>query len=410
MRRLPLPGWPGRERRVRPGVLRGVLVSAVIAAGMLVSGCAYETAGTTTTTLVDPEQLPPATGPAALVFDDQLVDGSAVVVASVTLPSDGFVVLQADAAGSPGEVIGVSEVIGRGSVSEVAVPLFLPLEEGALLHASLHVDMDQDGRFLYEPPDSFVDLPATSGDGAVVTASAEVGLLAPLGPAAVTLADQRTDGEEVVVGEVTLPAPGFVALQAEVDGVPGVVLGLSGLLPEGTTSAVAIPLGEPAAGVQTIFAVAYVDRDGDGVAGIADAGSPDEVAEAFDGGPARASAEITVVLLAPAELEVEDQEGDGTAVVVASVTLPSPGFVEVRADSGGSLGRRLAMSELLPAGTSTGLEIELPEALEADAVLWVRVRIDFDGDGDLGEEDPHALDAAGQSVRDSLAYTFVEED
>jgi len=195
-----------------------------------------------------------------------------------------------------------------------------------------------------------------------------------------------------------------------VDGVPGVVLGLSGLLPEGTTTAVAIPFGAPAAGVQTIFAVAYIDRDGDGVAGIADAGSPDEVAEAFDGSPARASAEITVVLLSPAELEGEDQEGDGTAVVVASVTLPSPGFVEVRADSGGSLGRRLAVSELLPAGTSTGLEIELPEALEADAVLWVRVRIDFDGDGALGEEDPHALDAAGQSVRDPLAYTFVEED
>src|SRR4030043_1808136 len=102
--------------------------------------------------------------------------------------------------------------------------------------AARHADRRQAGRPPYEPPDSFVDLPATSGEGAVVTASAEVGLLAPPGPAAVTLADQRTDGEEVVVGEVTLPAPGFVALQAEVDGVPGVILGLSGLLPAGATS------------------------------------------------------------------------------------------------------------------------------------------------------------------------------
>ncbi|HUU61970.1 MAG TPA: hypothetical protein VMX37_06255 [Acidimicrobiia bacterium] len=410
MRKLPLPGWRAPEGRARPGGMWGMVVSALVAAGMLVSGCAYESAGTTTTTAVDPGQVPPTTGPAALVFEDQLIDGSAVVVGSVTLPAEGFVVLQADAVGAPGEVVGVSEVIGRGTVADVVVPLFLPLDAAAVLHATLHVDMDRDGRFLYEPPDSFVDSPATSGAGEVATASAEVGLLAPLAPAAVALAEQRTDGGEVVVAEVTLPAPGFIALQADEDGVPGAILGLSSRLPEGTTRAVAISLDEPGAGVQTMFAVAYIDRDGDGVAGIREVDSPDEVAQAFDGGPARASAEITVVLVAPADLEVEDQEGDGTAVVVASVTLPSPGFLEVRIDSGGSPGRRLAVSELLPTGTSTDVEIELGRALAADAVLWVRVRIDFDGDGAAGDEDRNALDAAGQTVKVSLAYTLVEGD
>jgi len=43
-------------------------------------------------------------------------------------------------------------------------------------------------------------------------------------------------------------------------------------------------------------------------------------------------------------------------------------------------------------------------------VLWVRVRIDFDGDGVLGEGDPNALDADGRPVRASLAYTLVEVD
>ncbi|MBP1632490.1 MAG: uncharacterized protein H6Q11_778, partial [Acidobacteria bacterium] len=339
MRRLPPPGRSAPGARARPGGLRGILIPGLVAAGMLASGCAYESAGTTTTTVVDPAQVPPATGPAALVFEDQLIDGSAVAVGSVTLPSAGFVVLQADTSGAPGQVVGVSDVIGRGTIADLVVPLFLPLDAGAVLHATLHVDMDRDGRFLYEPPDAFVDLPATSGDGAVATASAEVGLLAPLAPAAVTLADQRIDGEAVVVAEVTLPAPGFVALQADAEGVPGAIVGLSGLLPEGTTRALVVPLNEPAAGAQTMFAVAYIDRDGDGVAGITEADSLDEVAQAFDGGPARASAAITVVLVAPADLDVEDQEGDGTAVVVASVTLPSPGFVEVRADTGGSPGR-----------------------------------------------------------------------
>jgi len=389
--------------------MRGI-AAGTLALGLLAAGCAYESAGTTTSTVLDPAQLPPASGPAAMVFADQLVDGSAVVVGSVTLPADGFVVLHADAAGAPGEVVGVSELIGQGTVADVAVALYLPLEAEAVLHAALHIDMDQDGRFLFEPPDAFVDVPAVSAAGAAVTASATVGLLAPLAPAAVILAEQRTDGGEVVVAEVTLPAPGFVALQADEDGLPGAVLGVSALLPEGTSRDVPVGLGEPVAGRQTVFAVAYVDRDDDGVAGITSAGSLDEVAQAFDGGPARASAEITVVLAAPAVLEVEDQEGDGTTVLVASVTLPSPGFLEVRADEGGSPGPRLARSDLLPAGTTTDVEVELADPLAADAVLWIRVRIDLDGDGDIGTDDPVALDAAGRRVLASLEYTFVEEE
>lgn len=409
MRSKLLSGSPLPEREARCGRILALLIPSALALGLLAGGCAYESAGTTTTTVVDPAQVPPATGPAAIVFEEQLVDGSAVVVRSVTLPADGFVVLQADAAGAPGEVVGVSEVIGRGTVADVAVPLFLPLAAESVLHATLHVDVDRDGQFLYEPPDDFVDVPAVSGAGSVATASATVGLLAPLAPAAISLAEQRTDGEAVVVAEVTLPAPGFVAVQSDQDGVPGAILGLSGLLPEGTSRDVPIPLDRPVAGPQTMFVVAYIDRDGDGAAGLTSADSPDEVAQAFDGGPARASAEITVVLIAPAVLEVEDQEGDGTTVAVASVTLPSPGFLEVRIDEAGTPGRRLALSTLLPTGTTTAVDLELREALTGDAPLLVRVRIDLDGDGAVGEDDPIALTAAGRRAQASLAYTFVEE-
>lgn len=383
---------------------------AVLALLMVVSGCSYESAGTTTTTALDATRTVPATGPAAITFEDQLIDGSAVVVGLVTLPADGFVVLAADAAGAPGEVLGVSELIGQGTVTDVSVPLFLPLEAEAVVHATLHVDVDEDGRFLYEPPDGFVDLPAVSAEGATASDSAVVGLLAPLAPAAVTLAEQRTDGEAVMVAEVTLPAPGFVAVQGEQDGLPGTILGISELLPEGTSRDVLVPLERITAGSQTLFAVAYVDRDGNGRAGLTVADSPDAVAEAFDGGPARAAAVVTVVLIAPAAIEADDQEGDGTEVTVASVDLPSPGFIEVRADEAGSPGRRLALSDLLPAGTSSGVHIGLAQALTSDAVLWVRVRVDFDGNEELGTDDPIALTGSGRRAQISLSYTFVEEE
>jgi len=95
---------------------------------------------------------------------------------------------------------------------------------------------------------------------------------------------------------------------------------------------------------------------------------------------------------------------------VASATLPSAGFLEVRADQGGAPGRLLAVSDLLPAGTASDLALELNEALTGDATLWVRMRIDFDGDGALAEGDPIALTDAGRRAQASLTYTFVEEN
>lgn len=390
--------------------MRRLLPFALALALALAGGCAYESSGTTTTTVVDPADVDPATGPGDLVFEDQMVEGSLVTVASVTLPSPGFVVLQSDASGTPGEVLGVSELISRGTVSGVAVALFFPLEAGAVLHATLHIDMDGDGQFRYEPPDDFIDLPATLADGRPATATATVNLLPPLAPASIAMEDQRSDGATVVVTEVTLPAPGFVALHADEDGVPGVILGLSGLLAAGTSGEVTLTLERPLETTQAVFAVAYVDRDGDGVAGLTDADSLDDVAQGPDGGPARATAVVTVVHVAPVVLEVEDQEGDGTVVTVASVTLPAAGFLELRIDQAGSPGRVLLVSDLLPAGTSTGVDFDFETALDADAVFWVRVRIDFDGNGELDEEDPIGLTDEDRRAQDSFAFTFVEPD
>jgi hypothetical protein len=270
--------------------------------------------------------------------------------------------------------------------------------------------MDGDGQFRYEPPDEFIDIPATLAGGQVATAVASVDLLAPLAPASVSMEDQRSDGIDAVVTEVSLPAPGFVALHADDDGVPGAMLGLSGLLPEGTSTDVTVTFDVPLEASQPVLAVAYVDRDRDGVAGITSAESPDDVAQGPDGGPARAAALITLVRVAPVELEVEDQEGDGTVVVVASVTLPSPGFLELRIGEVGSAGRALQVSDLLPAGTSTDIEFEFDPALDADTLFWVRVRIDFNGDGELDEDDLIGETEEGRRAQAGFQFTFVEPD
>ncbi|HHC07714.1 MAG TPA: hypothetical protein ENK55_03245, partial [Actinobacteria bacterium] len=61
----------------------------------------------------------------------------------------------------------------------------------------------------------------------------------------------------------------------------------------------------------------------------------------------------------PAAVEADDQEGDGTAIVVARVELPAPGFIAVHADADGAPGPVIGHSDLLPAGESTDVVVTL---------------------------------------------------
>lgn len=85
--------------------MRKRIFVATIAIALVAAACS--STEDTTTTL---EAAPP-TGPSSVTFEDQDSDGTSVVVASVTLPADGFVAVHADNAGSPGAVIGHSDLL-----------------------------------------------------------------------------------------------------------------------------------------------------------------------------------------------------------------------------------------------------------------------------------------------------------
>ena len=203
---------------------------------LAVSACAYETSGTTTTTTIDPADVLPSTGPADVVFRDQMTDGAGVVLESVTLPSPGFVVLFSDESGSPGEVVGATQIISAGVIANVPVSFFVPIEASTVVHAQIHIDMDRDEAFTYEPPDAFMDVPATSANGEVAAVAASITLLPPISPAVVTFAEQRTAGDVIEVLSVELPAPGFVVIREDDQGEAGRILGVSALLPAGLSS------------------------------------------------------------------------------------------------------------------------------------------------------------------------------
>lgn len=157
---------------------------AVAALALLAAACAQTaTEETTTTTLAattttaapaTTEPAGPAVAPSEIVFEDQTSDGTTIVVASVTLPSPGFIAVHANADGGPGPVIGNSELLPAGTSTDVMVTLDEPLTETDLLFPMVHIDFDQDGEYDFFPPDVTDDVPGMTEDGDVAVVGAEV--------------------------------------------------------------------------------------------------------------------------------------------------------------------------------------------------------------------------------------------
>ena len=377
-----------------------IVVVSLVAAGC---GLAYEDAGTTTTTttLAVPTAVP--TGPADIVFSDQKVEGTVVTVDSVSMPAPGFVVLRLDADGIPGDVIGVGDVLARGVVAEVEIPLFVPLTDDIVVHAELHVDVDEDGVFTYQPPDDVIDVPATRANGEAASASALIQLLPPLGPAEIAFGDQRSDGDSVVVASVTLPAAGFIGIWTSDEGEPGVLIGRSALLPETTSTDVTIDLVPAALETAPLIAAVHVDRDEN--ATLVPGDTFDPLAETIDGLPAYATAFVTVVRLGPVDVSVgseqDDEEGDTLAT--GAVTMSAPGFVTFSID-----GDVVATTDLLAAGITESLSLTIDPLGAGEYDVTVRVYVDFDGDEALTDFDPEGRDEAGRPFEASFVLTVPE--
>lgn len=109
----------------------------------------------------------PVTGPATITADDQSGDGTSVLVASVSLPTDGFVVVHADDGGAPGPILGWSDLLPAGDSSDVVVELEEPIAASGTVFPMAHVDANGNGEYEFMPPDVTIDVPATTADGGV---------------------------------------------------------------------------------------------------------------------------------------------------------------------------------------------------------------------------------------------------
>jgi plastocyanin len=113
--------------------------------------------------------------------------------------------------------------------------------------------------------------------------------------------------------------------------------------------------------------------------------------------------------MGPTEVVFEAQSSDGSSIVVVSVTLPSPGFIAVHGDGGGSPGPVIGHSGLLPEGTSTDVEITLDEPLAATGLVFPMAHIDVNGNGEYEFFPPdNTVDGPAQTADGAVAVVGAE--
>lgn len=140
------------------------------------------------------DETAPVTGPSSIDAIAQAGDGTSVVVASIVLPTDGFIVIHGDNSGAPGPVIGHSDLLPAGESIDVVVPLDVALGASGMVFPMAHVDANANGVYEFTPPDDATDVPATTADGAVAVLGIDYTVGDVIALATTDLGDHIVDG------------------------------------------------------------------------------------------------------------------------------------------------------------------------------------------------------------------------
>lgn len=111
----------------------------------------------------------------------------------------------------------------------------------------------------------------------------------------------------------------------------------------------------------------------------------------------------------PAEVVFEAQQSDGSVVVVASVTLPAPGFIAVHGNADGAPGAVIGNTSLLPAGTTTDVTVTLDSPLDSTAMVFPMAHIDVNENGEYEFSPPDVtVDGPARTADGDVAVVGAE--
>jgi len=349
------------------------------------------------------------TNTAQATFANQTTGGTHVVVEDVFVPQGGFVTIH-DSSLLDGDVFesvrGSSEKLTPGYYAEVEVVLDSSIDSSTTLVAMPHKDTDGDGSYDLVDSEGADDGPYTADGGAVVdSGTATVS-------ASVSMADQTSDGQTVVVQDVDLSEGGFVTIHDSslfAGDTFGSVAGTSEYLEAGHHEDVTVTLDEPIRDTATLVPMAHRDTDGDETYDFATSDGVDDGPYTANGGAVVDTARVSV----QAVVTTSDQANDGSTVTIDSVTLHDGGFVTIHDATildGAVFDSVRGTSEYLGPGTHEDVEIALDAPLSENTTIVPMAHRDTDGDetydfltSEGADDGPYV--AAGGAVVTTAAVT-----
>jgi LPXTG-motif cell wall-anchored protein len=180
----------------------------------------------------------------SVTVGDQPLTAAPLVVEQVVSNGPGWIVIHAQADGSPGPILGYTAV-SDGVNNNVLVEIDA---SGATetLYAMLHTDAGEIGTFEFpNGPDTPVSV-----DGQVVTPSFRITV-------GVVVADQPIANDSVTVAKVFSDGTGWIVIHAQADGSPGPILGYTAVA-DGENDNVAVAI-DTAAATATLYAMLHID-------------------------------------------------------------------------------------------------------------------------------------------------------
>lgn len=182
------------------------------------------------------------------------------------------------------------------------------------------------------------------------------------------VADQLSLDGTVTVTNVTSPSAGFIAIHADVDGMPGPVVGIAPLQ-AGSLDSVQIPIDASGA-TPTLHAMLHVDDNTTGAFEFERVPGADM--------PIITDGQVITYPFRVTAIRAYDQMIVNNAFVVASAVLEAGGWLVIHADDNGAPGPVLGQAPLRP-GTNAGVFV--PLAAEGQTpVVWPMLHVD-DGQG-----------------------------
>ncbi len=309
--------------------------------------------------------------PSVSVSDQRLADDTQVEVDEVRASGPGWIVIHKNDDGSPGAVIGQTQV-EEGTNSDVTVELSEEASNQQTLYAMLHADTGNEGEYEFDGSDGSAD-PPVSVDDSVVVQSFEVTL-----PALSTRQQVVSDLQQVNVPEVVSGQKGWLVIHEDDGGSPGAVIGQTSV-ERGTFSNVSVSLDRKIENGETLYAMLHEDTgmEGEYEFDPSQQDSPDP--------PLTVGGDVVVkgftVYRQSVSVSAQDLQ-DPSTVEVDRVRSAQKGWIVIHEEEGGSFGPVIghaAVSE----GTNAQVSVNLDRDATDSETLYAMLHSEAGGGSDM---------------------------